>query len=395
MTILINRRSAFIGIASTAMTLKRDAFAQLMPSTQTAHPLHHQFSNPAAPSDPAMRALAQDILQELKYAFALRAANSATPPRNEIERTMGNYLRTRPAEARANLGRRSTELLDAPLAVQKSEFGRHIPGTGAPLRPAPYNPSDLANAIRQALAKKEKAEHKQKVQEELKKYDETEGQKYKRLVLYCDQIRCIKTTSGWGDDSIAIGGIKISPDGTSSKIAESREWTFNETDKNKKIRNFAGGYKFAEWNIQTGTGLPVGYGVITAMVEKDSGGFSDFLNSLWSITREKIEGAISAGLTSSLVSLGLPPEVAKAIGDAVAWIVGKFVDWLIGGLKDDLIQVRHSTLILESALMSYYYSRGLFGLLTHAENYKPAIETASYKGDGGHYEISWRYQVFA
>lgn len=202
-----------------------------------------------------------------------------------------------------------------------------------------------------------------------------------KLGFYITRIKCVDETNPefWGSDEIAIAGVSVDEDGDSKKIAETYVGGgFDDGDQ----KNYSPNWQYHWFSMQEGKYWPKAYRVALVLAEKDYGGFSNFLNTIWEKTSEKVKEAISKAVAGGLSGY-VGPAIAKAIGEAVAWIVDKLVDWIINLFKDDIFPVFTASCTVPSFSASWNGSK------------TSDVRTAHFYGHGGHYIVNYYWKLYA
>ncbi|HMU38165.1 MAG TPA: hypothetical protein PKE31_04060 [Pseudomonadota bacterium] len=199
---------------------------------------------------------------------------------------------------------------------------------------------------------------------------------HNNLMFRLHQVRCVDETNPewWGSDEIAIGGVAISPNGTSAQISEySVGGGFDDGD----TKNYSPPRVLHTFPL-SGLSYPAVFSVAVALAEKDSGGFGSFLSSLWNEVKKKVSQIIAAAVTAIT---GISGPIATIISNVVTTVLGWLVDWLIGLFGDDVFPVRTVSIRLESRTAH-------FGGSDASATY--TLSTAAY---GGSYRVSYSWSL--
>jgi hypothetical protein len=366
------------------------------------------ISEPALPADPALRAIADDVLSALRYSFAVAAADEQPSASGRVDRGVQAYLATRRADQRAHVREEAKTLLAAPAPLRARTFGRY-----AAVDPKAYRAAGSDNmtglvgklpvervAVQKSLdglvarlmvmptaAKTQTLEHQAldaagkaiilKLDPDL-----IAGLAFKKMRLFIRSVQCIEETSEIGSDEINMGGTVTDPFGNTSIVQEFEVSTdFDEAE----IVNYGASKVFATWNLVTTTpGFPYVYASTIALAEKDDGGFYKFLNELWKMVEDKVKTAVAAA-----VGAAIGGAIGNALGAVVGAIVGVLVDWILSLFDnhDDIIGVKPLLMTLASCKKSYYD----WAKLTSAGGW---ATTMHFKGDGGHYAVAVAFKIF-
>ncbi|MFH7242394.1 MAG: hypothetical protein ACHWZW_06035 [Spirulina sp.] len=405
-----------------------------------------------APENSEVCKIANDILQAAQYSFAAVAANPDLAVRpGSLEADFKEAIGRVSAERKANFQVKAVSMTSAPQSVREIMFGRYgtmsrdefigvggferahenlsklsldtkllgvripqltVPSGGAtttseglliPAANLPKGYEDFEEVIEGASeeATKSGVYNTQKL-------DEIWGPVYTRdpyinmgshssdfeeqavtdkLGFYITRIKCVDETNPewWGSDEIALAGISTDEDGDTKKINEVYiGGGFDDGDQ----RTYSPSWFYNWFSMQEGKYWPKKYIVALLLAEKDNGGLSDILNTVWNNVRDKVKAAISNAIGSGLSSY-LGPALAKAIGEAVAWIVDKLVGWIINAFKDDVFPPFIASCTVPSFSARWNYSNGTWGSTTSP------ITTAHFYGHGGHYLINYYWRLYA
>ncbi len=203
-----------------------------------------------------------------------------------------------------------------------------------------------------------------------------------KLGLWVSQVKCVDETNPefWGHDEIALAGVSVDEDGDVKKIAETYIGGGFDDGDAKSYPN----WRYTWFNLNEGKYWPKRYSVSFLLAEKDNGGLSDFLQSVWDKVRDQVKKAIEEAV-GGVVSAYLGKAIGAAIGKAVAWVVDVFVKWIIGLFKDDLFPVKTVAVTTPSASARWRYPNGTWG------NPSSGTRVSHFYGHGGHYTISWHW----
>jgi hypothetical protein len=368
------------------------------------------------PSDPTVRALAEDFADGLKYAFAAAAADVKVVQPGAIDGLMRTYLASRSEPVRTAYRTRAQAMLGSAAGRAKA-FGRL-----AAVEPQQYakagsdrlstivaRPVVTAKHLEAAVAARRIVLHIN-LDEIKRQADLAAGAKYTKLGLFLKEVHCTESTDDEsGSDEILLGGSACDPGGTTRRLSTFKVSDDFDSDESvlypaislagvnladfdalmKRAKDAAAqpGRLLAEWKLRTDLKWPAVYSAILVMGEEDWGGFGDFLGQVWT----KVEADWKKFIEKALTSLGEEylGEIGKLIGEAVAWVLNTFLGWLIGGTRDDLIAVRTLTMSLGAATRSYYDWAKLT-TLPH-----PGTFDVPFRGDGGRYHAYLYFKVYA
>ncbi|KAM3114029.1 hypothetical protein [Phormidesmis sp. 146-33] len=208
-----------------------------------------------------------------------------------------------------------------------------------------------------------------------------------RLGFYITRIKCVDETNPefWGSDEIAIAGVSVDEDGDSKKIAENYVGGgFDDGDE----RNYSPNWNYHWFSMQEGKYWPKAYKVALILAEKDNGGLSTALNTIWEKVSEKVKEAIAKAVSGALAQY-VGAAISKAIGEAVAWIIDKLVGWIISAFQDDIFPVFTASCTVPSFNARWNYPNGTWGSPTSN------VRTAHFYGHGGHYIADYYWKLYA
>jgi len=208
-----------------------------------------------------------------------------------------------------------------------------------------------------------------------------------KLGFYITRIKCVDETNpeALGSDEIAIGGVSVDEDGDSKKIAETYVGGgFDDGDQ----RNYSPHWQYHWFSMKEGKYWPKTYKVALVLAEKDWGGFSNFLTTIWEKVSVKVKELI-AKFIKDLLPASWGPAINAAIGQAVAWLVDKLVGWIISSFKDDIFPVFTASCPVPSFNARWKYSNGTWG------STKSDLRTAHFYGHGGHYIVNYYWKLYA
>jgi hypothetical protein len=384
-----------------------------------------------SPSDPELRKIAQDVLNQMKFSFMANAVTAKAPSKMKVEGSADvmfqKYLATRKPSVRAVAKQKSQIYLEEPVARREKKFGRYGKltlnqysqvgsagvstkvdtlqvdsislkatlkkpsglgprGTTLPIifyekkgaKLIPLNPVVTQPVVQPPVVP---------VVDE----DKLAGAQFKKLRLFIKSVYCQEETDEVGDDSILIGGTAIDLDGTTQKIDQFKVVDNIDDDfQENETKEYPGNGKlFAEWNISSddSAGWPKAYPALMAMSEEDDGGFYEFLVELWKMVSGKVVAAVEEAVGAAIGTL-IGAAFGGVIGAIAGFIVGAFVQWIINLFdnEDDIVAVEPMTLWLGAATASYYASTGF----TTAPSKLFATE---FVGDGGHYRVWCHYKI--
>lgn len=404
-----------------------------------------------APDNSEIRKIAEDVLGALKYSFAAVAANQATAVRpNSVEADFKSALERLPAQKREQAQRTATELVSAssparialfgragersaeehigavggfarfdeglaPLVLDRKLLGLRTPSITAPLEslrasseglliPASLLPTGF-ESFRSDFESAGAVAADTEVMDDARLADiwgaanvgdpfadSASGSEFEefattdKMGFWITKVKCVDETNPewWGSDEIALAGVSVDETGDTKKISEKYIGGGFDDGDSKSYSN----YRYHWFSLREGEVWPKTYSVSLILAEKDNGGLSDFLNSVWEkvgkTVKEKIQAAVTAGLTPYLGA-----AIASAIGAAVAWVIDVFVKWIISLWKDDIFPPFTARVTTPSMSARWHYPNGTWG------NPSSGVRTAHFYGHGGHYYVQYYWKFFA
>ncbi len=216
--------------------------------------------------------------------------------------------------------------------------------------------------------------------------DEFEGQDFlDKLSFKIERVKCIdETNPEWpGSDEIAFGGISVDETGDTKKINERYVGGGFDDGDQKGYNPHLDYHWFNVREEMVANQWPKQYAITLILAEKDHGGLNDALNSAWAHVKSHVKSMISKAVAGALTSY-LGPVIAKAIGEAVAWIVDVFVGWLISLFKDDIFPP-------VNCFMNHAGPYAKFTIDGKWGSPRSRTHRAHFYGHGGHYAIDYHW----
>lgn len=212
-----------------------------------------------------------------------------------------------------------------------------------------------------------------------------------KLGFFITRVKCIDETNPenflWWNlhDEIALAGVSVDETGDTTKVSEKFiGGGFDDGDQ----KNYFPHWKYHWFNLREGQYWPKAYKVSLILAEKDHGGLSNFLNTLYTKIRNYVKQAISKAVAGA-VSWLVGPAIAKAIGQITAWLVDKLIGWIINIFNDDIFPVKVLSCNIPSFSARWHYPNGTWGSTTSG------TRTAHFYGHGGHYIINYYWKLYA
>jgi hypothetical protein len=231
------------------------------------------------PKDPALRAVAEDLLAQLKYRFAAAAAE------NVPDKVFQPYLASRSGSTRERYQQQTRALLAAPQELRARHFRRYAAiGVEEYRTLAPDQRATriaklpvAQETLKPAFQRLTKTVAKMPPGVVIKPRPPTDpdlqaGLAFKKLSVFVTRVRCIEETDDWSDsDEINLGGTATGPFGDVRLVDEM--FISDDFDRGE-VEEFGFGKVFCNWMLETNSeGFPYAYGIVVALAEKDDGGF--------------------------------------------------------------------------------------------------------------------------
>jgi hypothetical protein len=413
---------------------------------ELARPTVTDGAGATEPDNSEIRKIANDVLQAVQYSFASVAANPDQAVRSDtleaafqqslkrmdasklasVQSTAVQFVKAAPELRTTLFGRygqleskefvsmgfdRAHEAL-APLQIDQKLLGIRTPQLSIPqgvgrmtseglLIPAANLPQgfedfeDAANVSTQRAVDSEvyNAEKLEEIwgsvhADSFAGGDEFEEQAVTdKLSFNITRVKCVDETNPefWGSDEIAIAGVSVDEDGDSKKISEQYVGGgFDDGD----AKSYSPNWQYHWFSMQEGKYFPKAYKVALILAEKDNGGLSSALNTIWQKVGEKVKEAIAKAV-GGVLSEYVGPAIAKAIGEAVAWVIDKLVGWIINAFQDDIFPVFTASCTVPSFNARWNYPNGTWGSTTSD------VRTAHFYGYGGHYTVDYYWKMYA
>jgi len=403
------------------------------------------------PSNSEVRKIAEDVAGALKYSFAAVAANPDAAVRSDsVEAAFKEALQSLPQKKREEYQKTASDLVKASSGVRRATFGRagersaeeHIGASGgfaryneglAPLQidkkllgvrvpqitlprgavratsegllipgsALPGNFESFENDFEDAAAQAERSSvlddatleeiygpvyRNEDLGDSAAPGDFEEMAVTDKMGFWVTRVKCVdETNPEWlGSDEIGMAGVSVDEDGDTKKISEKYIGGGFDDGASKSYSN----WRYHWFSLREGTQWPKTYSITLLLAEKDNGGLSDALNSIWSKVKDKVKEAIAKAISTALTEY-LGPVIAKAIGEAVAWVVGLLVGWIISAFKDDIFPPFTARVTTPSMGARWHYPNGTWG------NPSSGTRTAHFYGHGGHYYVQYYWKFFA
>lgn len=199
-----------------------------------------------------------------------------------------------------------------------------------------------------------------------------------------DEVVCVKETSELGKDEIALGGIAVDADETTTILPESDLGKFKTGDR----RTFNPAREMTAFNFDGD--YPKNFAVFVALAEKDLGGFSNFLAELYEGIKNEVSvvltaiGAAAGAWIGSQVGAGMGAAIGGPLGVVIGVIagaiLGALVGWFVSITKDDIFAPQVAGLTLLSADADF----GATGLTS-------GPLTLTFSDHGGAYQVRYNW----
>jgi hypothetical protein len=354
-----------------------------------------------------IRKIAVDVLNGLKYSFAVAAANPDTPLREgSVEESFRRAIKSRRPEAVARYQTRARALLAAPGAERQAKFGRHgrlaaaeyarlgFDGAEARLPRLEIVETKVAPMMRELKSRVVTEKEAERAAPELagaaaggvaaqRAGVKNFGMIVKRLKtvgLYITEVKCVDETDGFlgseaGDDEIKMGGLAVDERGNVTKIGPFL--VGSEFDGEKKT--YSPHKKFCGFDLRATAELPKTFTAVVVLAEADWGGFAAGLAAAW----QQAGPVIKDKVVKLVGSFGPWWQV---LAEVVVWAVGEFINFLIDIFADDVFRAGttyvtlHSGWASSSAWENGWTATGPF-------TFKTPTGAFTFKGHGGKYTV--------
>lgn len=216
-----------------------------------------------------------------------------------------------------------------------------------------------------------------------------------KMAFYINRVKCVDETNPewWGSDEIALAGISIDETGDTKKINERYiGGGFDDGDS----KSYNPDWRYHWFSLNEGRSWPKTYSMSLVLAEKDHGGLSQALDTLWKKVKEQVYKLIKQAATAAGVAIGAFLGMAEAgavigqlLGEAVAWIIDRFLRWIIDLFKDDIFPIATVKVTTPSKSARWYYPNGRWG------NPRSNTRRAHFYGYGGHYYVEYYWKFLA
>ena len=204
--------------------------------------------------------------------------------------------------------------------------------------------------------------------------------KLTKLEMRIHRVKCVDETGGFferfGNDEIDLGGIGVDETGDTHAIAKFRAGS--NFDDGEQV-NFSPPRSFTTFDLTEGKVFPKSYFVTLLLAESDpGGGLPTFVNRLAQKVRDKVKTAVIAAAGD----IGGP--IGVAIGIAINAVLDKVFDLLARIWADDIFPA-----VTASVNIASLTARWPGGKTDSPEG------VATFKGHGGHYQVTYDWRMFA
>jgi hypothetical protein len=361
--------------------------------------------DPALPSDPHLRSIADDVITNIRYSLAAVAAEVQPGAKGQLDQAFRALLVRQKPATRQRFRERAHAVLTGAPALRSMHFGRfsavspdEYSGIGSDeLAGRVGKLSVNAEAVRQSLNKAQLTlgkvihaspnvvvEHQAPGQPVIHlDPDVIGGLAFKKMRLFIRKVRCVEETDEWGSDAINMGGSFTTPDGKTTVLVD--QFQVSDDFDEGELVDFGSSKAFASWDLATNpAGFPYVYSAVISLAEKDDGGFHKFLKDLWAQVEAKVREAVAGAVGGAIGG-----AIGAAVGFIAAAVVVAIIAWIVSLFEnsDDIIGTQVVTMILAAATKSYYD----WAKLTTPEGW---TDTLHFKGDGGYYRVRYSFKSF-
>lgn len=212
---------------------------------------------------------------------------------------------------------------------------------------------------------------------------------FTKLRLCLCRVKCLDETNPenfLSEDEIHMGGVAASLNNElTSQISQFKVGDFEDGDQ----FTYSSPKELCTFNLKEIPGWPKHFIVTLALAEVDSGGFGEFLTTIFKMIRSKVEQEVRNAVTKTTGSVAgavtggtLGGMIGGFIGAAAGWALGKFFDWLCGIANDDAFPLRFANISLPSVFPNWQ----------SIHQYSPE-ETFLVQGHGGEYQYWVRWEL--
>jgi hypothetical protein len=415
----MKRREFVMGGAGLIATgLATPASAQGPTTQRIVVPNVYSSSGARLPENSELRRIAYDVLGALKYAICVHAVDAAQPVArgSGLDRVVSMAIRSMRPEKQRRYREVAAELLAAGPAVRRGVFGRYasidpdtarrlgVRGMREQLPPLQIDPRLLGLGRRGRggvrLDQLEATWGLVPTQPFVPQPGEIRtfggGQPggdtsipwpgyHKTVQFRVRELHCVDETNPefWGSDEIAIGGVAINRDGTTTKVAAK---TYNNFDDGNS-EWFNPFWKFGVFTrpppVSGGWGYET-FAALVALAEKDGSGFGAFLDELWDKVKEEVLALITAAVAGASFPFVGPYSVI--VGIVAAWAVSEAVNWILGWFQDDIFPLQKATMTVPKSGI-ILWGPGT----THEGTSVVSVpeHPLDFYGAGGHYQVKY------
>jgi hypothetical protein len=193
-----------------------------------------------------------------------------------------------------------------------------------------------------------------------------------------------------GKDDIALGGIALAADGTTTAIDERFVGKFNDGDKVELDPPL----ELANLSLRNVT-FPSTIGVIVGLAEKDLGGFATFLADAFAQVKDLINGVFAAlggafgTIIGGKIGAELGGEVGTAVGGPIGAVIGLLAGLVLGAIIGSIVAAaRDDIFVPTTTMVTLDAPDATFGDGTDSQDV-----ALQYVGFGGRYTIAGRWTL--
>lgn len=203
------------------------------------------------------------------------------------------------------------------------------------------------------------------------------------------KVECIDKVNPerWGKDEISWGGISVDAKGVTEEVQIYRVGRFNDGDG----ETYSPPQIIKTFNLGLGE-FPQTYLVIMSLAERDSGQLSAFIENLYNAIEDDLKKVLKALGAAAGAAIAVPlGALGVAIGGALGNILGivagailtALVAWMVKVFKDDIFPPQTSKPILLESPSSTFPEGSLIS----------AVKQLNFRDRGGHYQISYDWEI--
>lgn len=208
------------------------------------------------------------------------------------------------------------------------------------------------------------------------------------LEIRLKQVKCIDPTD-WelGNDEIAMGCVFLDAEGQESKLDE---FMIRNDFRAGRVKTYANEKVLKHFNLPFGGTYPKSYLAFIGLAEKDSEGFSAFLDELYTAVRAETQVILTAlgAAAGAAIGAAIGGTIGTAVGGPIGTVIGivagliltAIIQWLVSVLKDDIFMPQLASITLPTEYATFENNA-----LSSPYMY------LHYHDHGSHYRVKYRW----